>query len=271
MIIQETDYLAHYGVKGMRWGVRKEYEPKGRKKASSTPVISEKKQLTSEEKKARNKAIAKKVAIGAAVVGATLAVVGGVYIYKKSHREHWAPPDLNSQRLINEDALSDKVLSFSKGSKFQRISSKSFEDLRSVGRTYVSYLKKDNRIYKETFPKLFSSSGKSTFTLELTSKRPIRVASDKAMVDAYKKLYNVTQVREGSFNYLMNRLENYGDSEVESYFKIIREMGFDGIVDKNDQGWSKSPLILINPGELLDITKAKKLGVIERVINTLLL
>lgn len=31
----ESDELYHYGVKGMRWGVRKEYETKGRKKSSS--------------------------------------------------------------------------------------------------------------------------------------------------------------------------------------------------------------------------------------------
>ena len=30
MIYYETDYLAHHGVKGMRWGVRKQRELKGR-------------------------------------------------------------------------------------------------------------------------------------------------------------------------------------------------------------------------------------------------
>lgn len=32
--------MLHYGVKGMKWGVRKEYELKGRKKSSSKPIVT---------------------------------------------------------------------------------------------------------------------------------------------------------------------------------------------------------------------------------------
>lgn len=67
--IHYSDELYHYGVKGMKWGVRKEYESKGRKEASST---------TSEQKKAR---AVKAVKIGAAVAVTALAAYGAYKAY----------------------------------------------------------------------------------------------------------------------------------------------------------------------------------------------
>lgn len=62
------DYLIHYGIPGMRWGVRKEYEKTGKR---------------SSQKAKKKKSIAKKVAIGAAIVaGTALAAYGGYKIGK---------------------------------------------------------------------------------------------------------------------------------------------------------------------------------------------
>ena len=36
-LVNSNAYLMHYGVKGMKWGVRKEYVPKGRSHSSGTP------------------------------------------------------------------------------------------------------------------------------------------------------------------------------------------------------------------------------------------
>ena len=59
---ENINYLAHHGVKGQRWGVRKRREQY---------------QMTDEQRKARNKKIARNVAIG---VGATAAAAGAGFL-----------------------------------------------------------------------------------------------------------------------------------------------------------------------------------------------
>ena len=68
-VIMYSTELYHHGVKGMRWGVRKEYKPVGRKQSASKQESSEKKKkgLT------RNQ----KIALGVAAVAVT-----GVVLYK---------------------------------------------------------------------------------------------------------------------------------------------------------------------------------------------
>lgn len=61
-----TNELYHHGVKGMRWGVRKQRPMKGQRRVANT---------TSD----RGKRIAKKVAIGAAIVGGTILASYGAY------------------------------------------------------------------------------------------------------------------------------------------------------------------------------------------------
>lgn len=69
--IHYSNELYHHGVKGMRWGVRKEYVPKDRKKASGNQT---------DEKKRKGLTGKQKVAIGAV---AAVAIIGGsYYLYK---------------------------------------------------------------------------------------------------------------------------------------------------------------------------------------------
>lgn len=68
--------LKHYGVKGMKWGVRKEYKPIGirRSKQKSENQENSKKGLTDKQKRA--------IKIGATAAAATLAAYGGYKLYK---------------------------------------------------------------------------------------------------------------------------------------------------------------------------------------------
>lgn len=65
-----SNELYHHGVKGMKWGVRKEYVPKGRKKASGSRA----------EEKKRGLSRGAKIAIGAATAAAIIG--GSYYLYK---------------------------------------------------------------------------------------------------------------------------------------------------------------------------------------------
>lgn len=54
-LAQHRDSLEHYGVKGMRWGVRKEYEKKGRSGSSSSAKIKQRKSLLERKRAERLK------------------------------------------------------------------------------------------------------------------------------------------------------------------------------------------------------------------------
>lgn len=81
-----TNELYHYGVKGMKWGIRHDYVPKGRKRSKKNDQDDEeskkkKFQLTDRQKTA--------LKIGAVVAGTALAVYGGyklhdLYVNKKA-------------------------------------------------------------------------------------------------------------------------------------------------------------------------------------------
>lgn len=60
----DGDYLAHYGVQGMKWGVRKKYETKGRRSGSTSYTGSRKKRVLSGAQKARLKRLASKTVKG---------------------------------------------------------------------------------------------------------------------------------------------------------------------------------------------------------------
>ena len=109
MIYYETDYLAHHGVKGMKWGIRKRRVSKGRSRSSNTSKHS--------RKKWSNK---KKVAIGAAIVGGTaLAAIGGIVITKKVRANQSAKlaKNLMRQRSALDDLAAQGKRALERGAK----------------------------------------------------------------------------------------------------------------------------------------------------------
>lgn len=82
MIIEETDYLEHFGVRGMRWGVRKQRETSGER---SPP----KKKLTSAQRERRFR-----IALG--VASAAITIAGVV------HKEHQLKVQRNALNSIGK-------------------------------------------------------------------------------------------------------------------------------------------------------------------------
>ena len=123
-----TDSLMHYGIKGQKWGVRRYQNHDGTRTPAGKKRYSESSSDSSSEKKSGLSAKQKKcIAVGVTAVAATMVVAGAMYVYKKNdipmHTKH-----LRFGTKIDLDTLdaSEKVLT--KGSKLQRISSKSVED-----------------------------------------------------------------------------------------------------------------------------------------------
>ena len=268
--------LYHYGVKGMKWGVRKNRTQSNNKnvaKRSSdeTKEVNNKKKLTTKQK----------VAIGAAAAGTALAVIGGIYVYKKVNM----PTHIKTFKfgeMVDVDSLPSKDTILSKGTKMQRISSKSVEDYATEGkRIYVSYLKKDNRMYKEAMPDfirqwgkqgIISDDGRKSYEHVLKSKNDIKIPSKRAMAEMYMEATKSTKVDQGRYQKFMTGLVNHDDPEVKTFFEIVKKRGYNALIDENDAGnFTKSPLILLNPKNDIELSKSHRITAIEKIINVVLM
>ena len=106
MIIDDASYLEHFGVKGMRWGVRKQHETSAER---SPPKV--KKKLTPEQR-------ARRIQIGLAVLSGTLAV-GSILLDAHSSNKRASA----GVKALKADNARSKVIS---------------DAISSVGKTKVS-------------------------------------------------------------------------------------------------------------------------------------
>lgn len=164
--------LFHYGVKGMKWGVRHEYIPKGRRHGKSINgqrSVSSKEQDSAEKRgslkthKGLTDRQKKLIKIGAIAAGTALVAYGGYQIYKR-----------RDKFIVKESGFSSKT-----GQPITRTKLKALSDTRAwdpnthlptLGRSvsdeetlndvnpgrihWINRLKKRQRNYTRIFPEL---------------------------------------------------------------------------------------------------------------------
>jgi len=98
-IVQNDDYISHHGVKGMRWGHRKQPE------TAVATTSTEKKSRISNETKTKIKQYAKK---GAKLALAALAVYGAVRVTQRIYK-YMLPSNTRASRVTKAPTAFDKA------------------------------------------------------------------------------------------------------------------------------------------------------------------
>ena len=70
----------------------------------------------------------------------------------------------------------------------------------------------------------------------------------------------------------MTGLSDRNNETNNNFFNELRKMGYNAIVDENDAGhYTKSPLILLNPGSDVSSSSVKVIKKLGRILNVILM
>lgn len=249
-------FLAHHGVKGMKWGVRQDQHR----------TYSEKATTTSDN-------VIKRA--GSTVQMTRYFATGGSLKKQQKYTEEWY------------DSLDTGKAFIEKGATMNRIV-RGVDDRALAGRLYVSTLESDHEMYKAVIPavqKKFAFGQKeyhSVYQVELEAKKKLSMPSEKERIDifidtiktpegrkwmadsGYKDQINELNAKEMGLSAYKKFNKVAGNQELkitDVYFDKVKAKGYDAILDDNDAGvWSKSPTILLSPKSTVRVNSVKQLS-----------
>lgn len=264
MTTKVEDFLSHYGVKGMKWGVSKDHHRDYQEVATKDTANN----------------IAKRQMANVNMVR---------YMAKGRGKQERRKFDDNWY-----NSLSTGKEYIDKGHHLSRVVKGIDANALSGGYMYVSKLKSDHDMYTATIPAFTNGfkAGKkqyhSAYQVSLETKKKLTMPSAKERVDTfietlqtpdgkqwlkdngYKKEIDELNAKEIGLKYY-DRFNKYaGNKDVKFnnvYFDTVRKKGYDALIDDNDAGiWSKEPTILLSPKGSVKITAVRQLSAEE--INT---
>ena len=256
MCLSSEDFLAHYGVKGMKWGVTKDQHRTYSENASSS-----------------TEGMVKRT--GSSVQMTRYFAKGGAIKKQQQYTDEWY------------DKLDTGKTYLEKGKTLNRVV-RGVDDRALSGRLYVSHLASDKDMYQAVIPavqKKFAFGQKeyhSVYSVDLVVKKKMSLPSEKERIDTFIETIKTPAGREwmkasgykaeiNELNAKEQGLKAYkkfnkvaGNQELavtDTYFNKIKSKGYDAILDDNDAGiWSKEPMILLSPKSTVSIKKVKQLS-----------
>lgn len=250
------DILQHYGIKGMKWGVRKDQYRSYKDKNATRATEGKIKRIGSDINMLRyyTKGIKRKSNV--------------------KFNDDWYNTLETGKRYIN------------KGAKLNRVV-RGVDQNVLAGRLYVATRKDDANMYTATIPyfQKKGSSGKksyhSAYQVELETKKRLAMPSAKERVDVfietlqrpdgkqwlkengYKGEIDELNAKQVGLKYYQRFNKYAGDQGSkfnDTYFNEIKRRGYQALIDDNDAGiWSKEPTILLSPKGTVRVKSVRQL------------
>jgi hypothetical protein len=175
----------------------------------------------------------------------------------------------------------DDPVTIKSGSKLKRVSPDAVADYSTRGEIYVSNLFRDTSKYKSRMPGELKRRGYDrAYVHTLKTVSEITAPSRREAARIYAEL-NPETTHAGYKNFMfgladlpnLRRLAETdwaAEQKVKQYDRYLQEIksqGYNALIDENDVGWTKQPMILIDSSAVSKTVKSHKLGFIERVVS----
>lgn len=216
-VIISNGELYHHGIKGMRWGVRRYQNKDGSLKAAGRKRYTEgdNKQLTDEERAARNAKIKKAaVAVGAVAATAALAYVGHKYV------KHLDSETSDIVKKARDNAIADNFEIYEydmRGAK--SLKERNNLDWQLVERNRRVRANSDEKGYSRDIAKSVVRNDLQNTRDRILRRKPKNNAyRDHSVLDATRKLHNRVDTEMYLKDYLarVDKDRNYRDAAAEA-------------------------------------------------------
>lgn len=260
--------LSHYGVLGMKWGVRKDDPSAGGTRAT--------------ERRKERKQSAKSLQ---------------EYMWNAVKDEPVFGKTMSEQEYKN---LSRRGHSYVEGTTLRRISMGDKPETELKGHAFVSRLQADSTFYKAVLPAVGPQAkgmggGKKkykvpSYELTLKTHKKLTAPSEKERVDAFMEILKTPSIKvpgkdapisgrqflQKNYPFMKKKsdeefgrevwydfLNTHGNKDsplAKAYFDNIKKRGYNAIIDDNDKNrYTKAPLILLDSEGTVRVTNVKRL------------